>query len=370
MRPRLLFIHLHSSSFVRDDLEILARRYDVRVFQFDGGATGGAVRRAASLVRSALAQLFWLCRELPRTGIVYGWFVDYHMVLPVLLARLWRRPCVVVVGGFDGNCLPELGYGVFHSRWRAPLARLVARRATLLLAVTPGLIRGESRYATWPEVRPNGILVHVPGLQTPYEILPTGFDPEAWPPGPDERPCTVCTVAGVSRERTFLVKGLDIFFEVARLLPETRFVVVGMDEVQQELVRRRHAPPVNVRFRGPMPRSALAEIYTQTSVYLQLSRTEGGLPMVLGEAMLCGCIPVASEAGGMPDTVGDAGFLVEAPDPPAIAEVVCRALDLGADPQMGPPARRRARARIAGMFHREARAARLLAIVEKLERRR
>jgi glycosyltransferase involved in cell wall biosynthesis len=369
MRPRLLFIHLHPSSFVRDDLEILARRYDVRVFHFTGGATGGPLRRMASLVGSALAQFAWLCRELPRAALVYGWFVDYHMLLPVSLARLWRRPSVVVVGGFDGNCLPELGYGVFHSRWRAPLARVVARRANFLLAVTPGLMEGESRYATWPESRRNGLLVHVPGLRTPYEVLPTGFDPEAWPAGPDERPRTVCTVAGVGSERTFLVKGLDVYFQVARLLPGTPFLVVGMGAAQKELVQRRHAPPENVRFLDPVPREELVGIYAGTSVYLQLSRTEGGLPMVLGEAMLCGCLPVASDAGGMPGTVGDAGFLVEAPEPPAIVEVVRRALDLGADPAAGPRARARARARITELFHREARATRLVALFERLERK-
>lgn len=370
MRPRLLFIHLHPSSFVRDDLEILARRYDIRIFHFVGGASGNPFLRGVSLARSAIAQALWLCRELPRAGIVYGWFADYHLVLPMLLAQLWRRPSVVVLGGFDANCLPELGYGVFHSRWRAPLARLVVRRATLLLAVTPELMQGESRYATWPDVRRNGILAHVPGLDTPHEILATGFDPGAWPAGPDERPRSVCTVAGIKSERTFLVKGLDIFFEVARLLPETPFLVVGISERQRERVQRRHPPPENVRFQDALPRSALVEIYGQTSVYLQLSRTEGGLPMVLGEAMLCGCIPVASDAGGMPGTVGDAGFLVEAPDPPAIAEVVRRALDMGADPQRGPRARARARERIAELFHRETRASRLLAILERLERRK
>jgi glycosyltransferase involved in cell wall biosynthesis len=175
-------------------------------------------------------------------------------------------------------------------------------------------------------------------------------------------------VAGIGSERTFLVKGLDIFFEVAHLLPETPFLVVGMNATQRKILQQRHPPPDNVRFLEPLPRAALAEVYAQTSVYLQLSRTEGGLPMVLGEAMLCGCIPVASNTGGMPGTVGDTGFLVEAPDPPAIVEVVRRALDLGADPQLGPRARERARTRIAALFHRETRAARLLAVIERLER--
>ncbi len=366
MRPRLLFIHLHPSSFVRDDLEIHSRDWEVRVFAFAGGASGGSLRKAASIVGHFVSQSAWLLRELPHAKLVYGWFADYHLALPVLLARLWRRPAVVVLGGFDGNYLPELGYGVFHSRWRAPLARFVVRRATLLLAVTPGLVEQESRYATWPDARRNGILAHVPGLRTPIEVLPTGFDPDAWPVGPGVRARSVCTVAGIGTERTLLVKGLDLFFEVARLLPEVPFLVVGMDAGQRHRLPARYHPPDNVRFLEPIPRQDLARIYMQTSVYLQLSRTEGGLPMVLGEAMLCGCIPVASAVGGMPGTVGEAGFLVEAPHPRSIADVVRRALDQGADPDTGPPARARARARICANFTREQRAERLREILAGL----
>jgi len=120
MRPRLLLIYLHDSSFVLDDRELLSSRYDVRTFRLTGGSAGSSIERAAGLVLSFVRQLGWLLVELPRARVVLGWFADYHMVLPVLLAGLWRRPCVVVLGGYDANRLAEFGYGVFQSRWRAP----------------------------------------------------------------------------------------------------------------------------------------------------------------------------------------------------------------------------------------------------------
>jgi glycosyltransferase involved in cell wall biosynthesis len=366
MRPRLLFTFLYPSTFVRDDLDLLGGHYDIRTFPFVTDPPGGRLLRPYRLLSLFVRQFFWLLRELPAASLVYGWFADYHMVLPVMMSRWRRRPSVVVLGGFDSNHLPELAFGVFHSPWRGPLARLVARNATQLLAVTPGLIYSEDRFATWPEPRKNGILAHVPGLKTPCQVLSTGFDPHAWPLGPMDRSPSVCTSAWVNSERTFLIKGLDLYFEVARRVPDAIFSVLGIHDGFKPEILRRHQPPGNVRLVPPRPRETLPRAYAAESVYLQLSRTEGGLPMALGEAMLCGCIPVASRVGGMPDTVGDAGYLVDAPDPMQIASTVREALAVGSDPIRGPEARRKARARIEGRFHHKERADRLLAIFQRL----
>ncbi len=369
MRPRLLFIQLHPSSFVEDDKALLAVEYDLRVFSFTGGESASAAGRAVGLLLSFLRQFRWLRRELARPSMVYGWFADYHMILPVLMARRRGIPAVVVLGGFDANHLPELGYGALHSCWRAPLVRRVVRKASLLLAGTRSLLEGESSFATWPDVRRNGICVHVPGLSTPAELIPNGFDPDAWPAGPDARARTVVTVAGIISNRTALVKGLDLFFETARRMPDTRFIAAGIPDGRAEAMRQQWRVPDNVQLLPPRPRAELAELYATASVYLQLSRTEGGLPMVLAESMLCGCIPVASAVGGMVETVGDAGFLVGKPDPDEIASTVRRAFDLADHPEEGPQARERARGRILDRFTLEKRRVRLREILGGLMER-
>lgn len=367
-KPRLLFFYLHPSSFVLDDIRILQERTDVRLFHYRGGQRGSPATRFLALLLEALRQIGWLIRHLPRSDLVAGWFADYHLALPVLAARLARKPSLVVLGGFDGNHLPELRYGSLHSRWRAPLTRFVVRRATRLLAVTPGLVYGESRFATWPDLRSNGILAHVPGLKTPREVLPTGFETAFWEAGPETRPATVCTVAAVASHRTALIKGLDLFIEVARRLPDVPFLVLGLAPEALPMIRERYHLPANTELRGPVPREDLRAVYQAHSVYLQLSRTEGGLPMVLGEAMLCGCLPVVSAAGGMPDTVGDTGPILESPDPAGIAMAVAETLAVGADPIRGPAARARARERIVARFSIERRRRRLLEIISEMTR--
>ncbi|MEX0599958.1 MAG: glycosyltransferase family 4 protein [Rhodothermales bacterium] len=353
MKPKLLFIYLHPSSFVREDLRILAEEYELVRFQAAGEARPGPLGLAALMVR----QLFWLLREMPRARGVYGWFADYHMVLPVVVARLFRRPVAVAVGGFDAISLPSLRYGVVLSSWRWPLTRIVIRSADVLLPVSPSLVYSRNSYSEWPRETEQGIRALLPDTRTEIQVLPTGYDPDLWTLGPSDREDIVSTVGLFDSERTLRRKGLDVFFETARGMPDVQFRVIGV--VDPSSVVARFDPPANVELIEPVERSALVDHYHETSVYLQLSRAEG-LPNVLCEAMLCGCIPVGSRAFGIPDGVGDAGWVVEKPHAEDVSAAVRAALQAPAE------LREAARAHIEKEFHIDSRRRDLLAIMHHL----
>lgn len=333
-RRRVLFISLQNAHFVEDDRRLLSEHFEVQSFDFDS-----ARRSHGSLVLRAITQAFWLLRKLPRADLVFGWFVDYHMLLPAWLARAFRRPVVAVLGGFDCNTLPDLGYGVFASSWRAPLARLIFRRLTLMIPTTRALISSRNDYASYPDQHRDGVLTHIRDLKTPYRVIPLGIDVSAWPQGPDYRDPEVLTVAFLRDERTFRVKGIDVYLEVADRLPHVGFKVVGVAPEFESVIRKRYHVPDNVEMVPPQSQDKLRTFYQSASVYLQLSRTEA-LPNVVKEAMCCGCIPVGSEVAGIPEVIGDHGAVVETPEPDDIAEVVRRTLD-GATPDRRHAARRR-----------------------------
>jgi glycosyltransferase involved in cell wall biosynthesis len=355
MKPKLLFIYLHPSPFVLDDLAFLNTSYEVRPFHFDACRA----RSASGMLRLLWAQWRWLQRELAQAQLVLGWFVDYHMALPVTLARRWHIPVAVILGGFDCRCLPPKE-GVFCSSWRAAVARYVYRRASLLLPVSARLI--EMPATAWTGGLAQGVRAWVPRLHTPFAVIPTGYDPAFWPMGPEQRSPVVRTVAFVDSERVVYCKGIDLLFQVARQLPEVSFEVIGVAPAVQSLVQRHYAPPPNVVLRPPVPRTALPAIYAETSVYVQLSRAEG-LPNALCEAMLCGCIPVGSSVFGIPEVIGDAGIVVDKPDPEVIARAIQQALSLGTE------WRHRARKRIVTHFSRERREAALLEALATLGKR-
>lgn len=350
---RLLFIYLQPSSFVREDLEILGRKAELRTFGFGGARKPGPMALAARFAR----QFAWLVREIRACDGVYGWFADYHMVLPLLLARLFGKPVVVAVGGFDAIALPSLGYGVFLSSWRAPLARLVLTHADILLPVSPSLVRSTNTYSEWPSTVDQGIEVFIPESKAEIRVTPTGYDPDRWPPGPAARGRVVSTVGMIESDRTLRRKGIDLFFEAARRMPDEDFRVVGVPD--PKVVRAKYDVSENVRLIPPVDRDDLVGHYHETSVYVQLSRAEG-LPNVLCEAMMCGCVPVGSPVFGIPDGIGEAGFVVDAPDPDEIVAAIRRALD------EAPSRREAARRHIVEHFSRDRRREALSTLVDEL----
>jgi len=124
-------------------------------------------------------------------------------------------------------------------------------------------------------------------------------------------------------------KGLDLLVEAARSLPAAlpgaRVVLLGRGEDEgalRDLVRAKGLAEV-VLFAGfladPSPAFAAADVVVLPS------RWEGfGLAAL--EAMAAGRPVLASDAGGLPEVLGDAGTLVPAGDAHALAEALLRAL--------------------------------------------
>lgn len=343
MRPRLLYTYLKPTSFVRDDLALLRHAFDVVPHRFDVGDARG-IGAASALARAGARQAAWLREEGPQADGLLGWFADYHLALPALWSRATGKPFGVVVGGYDANTVPSLRYGAAMSQWRAPLVRLVLGGASALFPVTPSVLCDENRFAEPPTVLRTGLCVTASRTLDKAQVVPLGVSPEAWPSGPAERPASVLTVAVLNDERTVRVKGIDLLVAAARLLPDVRFDVVGFGSSFLPEAKRLLRPSPNMAFHAAQDRASLATWYAGASVYAQLSRVEAGLPMVLAEAMLCGCIPVGSRVGGIPLTIGEEGEIVDAPDTGEIVEAIRRALRSESE------ARSRARSQVATRF--------------------
>jgi glycosyltransferase involved in cell wall biosynthesis len=80
-----------------------------------------------------------------------------------------------------------------------------------------------------------------------------------------------------------------------------------------------------VRFEGWTAPEELVEHYSKAEVTLVPSRYEP-FGIVALEAIACGCPVVASSVHGLPQAVGDCGFLVEPDNPEALADSVERSL--------------------------------------------
>jgi glycosyltransferase involved in cell wall biosynthesis len=303
MKPRVLFVYQLPAPFIEQDMELLGKHAEVRPFRWTEHR-----HPARTLSR-------WMLGNRRDYDAVFVWFGDLHATAATRAARMVGKPCILVAGGYDVSDVP--GYGFLSTPQGLRRARAHFERATRILAVSEAV---QSR-----------LVARFPETAGKVDVLYLGLDAERFRPnGPRRR--GVLSVAGADVWTRAWIKGWDRIAEVARALPDVPFRIVGASGD----VPRRLAPPPNLEVLGHVERGALLPHYQGASVYLQASRQEA-LSMTVMEAMACGCVPVVTRVGGLPELVGDAGFIVEE-DVAAIAEGVRRALDA---PAKGGDARSR-----------------------------
>ncbi|MEM6579668.1 MAG: glycosyltransferase family 4 protein [Pseudomonadota bacterium] len=108
------------------------------------------------------------------------------------------------------------------------------------------------------------------------------------------------------------VKGLDVFLDIARRLPDTQFLLqeswkLGEDSLIALLDRLKSLPNVSFAHRVANMRT----VYEQTRILLIPSQWEEGFGMVALEAQSCGIPVIASRRGGLTESVGSGGLLID-----------------------------------------------------------
>ncbi len=108
------------------------------------------------------------------------------------------------------------------------------------------------------------------------------------------------------------VKGLATFLEIARKMPAERFLLVESWKLTDEgtaALNAQLADLPNVRFMRRV--SDMRDVYRQTRLLLVPSIWEEGFGMVAIEAQSCRIPVIASARGGLPESVGVGGLLIE-----------------------------------------------------------
>ncbi|MBI4547239.1 MAG: glycosyltransferase family 4 protein [Ignavibacteriae bacterium] len=321
----IAFISAFHTPFIQDDLEILEKHFHVR-----------------KLIGSGILHVFRIILGVLRSDVVFCWFASVYAFMGVVAGKVFGVKSIVIVGGVDAAKDKELDYGIWLSPWRAVLVRYVFRNAEKVLVVDPCLRDEAIRLASYDG---NNIM-----------YVPTGYDSNFWKFIGEKQPF-VLTVAVVRDNRNILRKGIDLLIEAARQLQQIQFTVIGVEPNIVLPLR----PPLNVTFHALMPRSDLLPFYQQAKVYCQPSRREG-LPNSLCEAMLCGCIPVATNVSGNPTAIGDAGILISSGDIQALVSALQFAMTL--DDSIATKARMRA----VSLFSQQKRVNELLRLVKELTR--
>ncbi len=269
-----------------------------------------------------LQQALFLMKQIWQAKIIVCMFSGYHSFLPALLGKLFNRPCLIVAGGTDCVSFPSIGYGCFAKPLLSKFTRWSYQMAAHISPVHEKLVWQEYKYQ--PDDYPyQGFKYHCPDLKTPYTVIYNGYNADFWKPIETiiRKPLSFLTVcAGLDMQFTQRLKGVDLILEVASQLPDASFTIVGAPTGFKFRDK-----PENVQVLPKIPISNLKEVYSAHEFYLQLSMSEG-FPNALSESMLCGCIPVVSKVGGMPEIIGKCGFILEKRDVNQLREVLLNAI--------------------------------------------
>ncbi len=305
---RILFVYGQGlSTFIEKDLDILKAHFDVTEFR----ATGRFYNYVGRIRRGVRDH-----------DLAFSWFATDQAAVMVFFSRLYRKPSIVTSGGGEVTHMPEIDYGgQLHFKARK-LTNYALNKADLVIAIS-NYTKKETLQVSSPR---RLVMIH------------HGFDARKYrPEGKKER--MAITIGGVNR-LNLQRKGLDAFVRTAERLPDIPFVLIGRYEDDAIDHLRSIAAP-NVRFTGFISLEEMLDYMHRAKVYVQVSGHEG-FGLSNAEAMLCGCVPVATRNGALPEVIGDAGIYVPFNDPEATAKAVMKAMrsDKGKD----------ARKRIEGRF--------------------
>lgn len=129
---------------------------------------------------------------------------------------------------------------------------------------------------------------------------------------------------GVSRDLDFVFlgrlvsdKGIDLAIRAIKELHNKKkyfkltIIGIGEEEVKLKQLVDELGILKYVDFKGQVLGEELARLLNQHKFILVPSRWEEPFGMVAIEAMACGCIPIVSQSGGLPEAVGNAGLIFQ-----------------------------------------------------------
>ena len=317
------FVYYSFSSFVKNDYEILSKHFDVIKVNY-----------------GRILDVYKIMMAVLKSDISFIWFAGGHAFIAVLFSKIFRKKSIVIAGGGDVACVPEIDYGGMRRNKRSRyFAKFVLKHADIVLAVSEFTKREVLEYA-----KPKNLMV-----------VYNGVDIEMFKPLHEKENNLVITVGNVDWWN-LKRKGIEMFVRSAKFIPEAHFVVIGKN-TDDSIDHLNSIASPNTEFTGFVSDKELLKWYQKSKVYCQLSYYES-FGMAPAEAMACGCVPVVTDRGALPEVVGDTGFCVPYGNTEATVEAMKKALNSNKGEDV--------RVRVKNMFPIEKREKELMKIIEEV----
>jgi len=162
------------------------------------------------------------------------------------------------------------------------------------------------------------------------EVIHNGVDTETFRPEPGiaRNPWQLVTTASADQPLKGTQHLIPAFAALCERYPKLRLTFVGKPKPggPTERLIEQAGVGARIRFLHGLSPDEFRHLYASSGIAIVPSEYEGfGLPAA--EAMACGVPLVSTDGGALPEVVGDAGLIVPARDPDALADAVARLLE-------------------------------------------
>lgn len=260
-------------------------------------------------------------REIPwGCDLYFAWWAS-GSILPLIKARLFKKPIIVVAGGQEAmlnhDSVSGVPLGYLATPWYKKIAtRLSLRYANQVLVVSNYMIKDAVKL----------------GAKNPLVVYHC-IDSERFNLSKFSRKF-IATILN-SDENIVRIKRGEVFirsiFYVLENFPKQKFIIIG---------KRGNAYPrlqklildlgveKNIEFIGSIDNSEMPSWLQRSKAYVQISDTET-FGVSIAEAMSCGTPIVVSKRGAIPEVVGNCGIYVNHNDPKSVAAGIIDLLKKG-----------------------------------------
>ena len=233
------------------------------------------------------------------SDIIIIWFASKHAIPIILLNMIFKRPLIIIAGGFDVASLSSINYGAMRDGSRKQLGNWILSKATKVVSVSKSNFKEILRNTNVSRSKIKLIYNASP------PIIKHNF----------KKKLQVLTVGEINKE-TFYRKGLDRFIKIAKNMLDVEFYHIGKwSDVKGRENKTffdyvESISPANIKYLGYLKEDQLISFYKYSKIYIQLSRHEAFGVSVL-EALSYNCIPIVSNAFSLPEVVKGNGYVVK-----------------------------------------------------------